>query len=71
MSPDADPPDDRWAREVCLIGHGERTCRYITMTANGWSCAKHSSLRAHLDERVRTKTMGARGDNCPGKGERL
>jgi hypothetical protein len=64
------PPDDKWAREVCLVGKGEICCRYLTMAPGGWSCAKHTSLRTLLDNRVATKTMHARGDNCPGKGSR-
>lgn len=65
-----DYPDGKWVREVCKVGQGYATCRYLTMSANGWSCAKHSSLRNHLDGRVAMKTMRARGDNCPGKDAR-
>ena len=62
------PPTDEWVRDVCLVGHGQDCCRYLTMSAAGWSCEKHSNLRSLLDRRVATKTISARGDNCPGRG---
>lgn len=65
-----EPPDDNWARMVCKIGQGHDCCRYLVMVPNGWSCAKHTELRAYLDQRVATKNMVARGDNCIGRGNR-
>lgn len=64
------PPDDEWARTVCLIGKGNACCRYLTMSPGGFSCEKHSTLRETLDRRVAHRQMVARGDNCEGKGSR-
>jgi hypothetical protein len=58
------PPDDVWAKSVCLIGFGAETCRYLTMGASGWGCAKLSSLRPIIDARA---DMRAKGDNCEGR----
>ncbi len=53
--------------EVCKIGQGHDCCRYLTMTPRqGWTCEKHTSWKNHLDDRVASKTITARGDNCPG-----
>jgi hypothetical protein len=52
---------------VCRPGAGADTCRYLTV-AEGWSCAKWTSMHAMIDDRVAAGTMGAQGDNCPGIG---
>lgn len=64
------PPDDKWAHEVCKVGQGHETCRYLAISPDGWSCEKHTDLKAYLDRRVAEKTITARGDNCPGRGAR-
>jgi hypothetical protein len=61
------PPDNEWARTVCKIGEGHACCRYLTMGRGGWSCAKQTSFKAHLDRRVERGDMRARGDNCDGR----
>lgn len=53
-------------KDVCKIGQGNACCRYLVMGGGGFECAKHSSLRNVLDERVKSKTINAQGDNCPG-----
>ncbi len=58
---------DDHVRETCRPGAGAETCRYLTMSAVGWSCEKHSSLADTLDDRVAAGTMVARGDNCEGR----
>jgi len=65
-----DPPTPEWAKGVCKLGQGHACCRYLTMAPEGWSCAKHTGLAALLDQRVQSKTMTARGDNCAGRGAR-
>jgi hypothetical protein len=65
-----DYPDDKYVKQVCLIGKGAACCRYLTMTSRGWSCAKHSDLKQHLDDRVIADSITAKGDNCPGKDSR-
>jgi hypothetical protein len=51
--------------ETCKVGHGAACCRYVTMGADGWYCAKvDPALRPAID--LRAATMTAKGDNCPG-----
>ena len=57
---------EAYVREVCRIGQGHACCRYLTMGAGGWDCAKNTSIRRILDERVVMENIVARGDNCPG-----
>lgn len=64
-----EPVTNDWAKTVCKVGQGHACCRYLTMGACGWSCQKHGSFKAHIDERVRAETMTARGDNCEGRVE--
>lgn len=58
-------PDDDHAKNVCKIGQAE-CCRYLTMAATGYSCAKHTSLKVTLDFRASKGEMKAIGDNCEG-----
>jgi hypothetical protein len=55
-----------YAKEVCKIGQGAACCRYLTMDKDGWDCAKWTSLRFTLDDRVENNEMNAHGDNCEG-----
>ena len=51
-------------KDICKIGQGYDTCRYLMMGIT-WQCAKlDSSMKATLD--ARGDSMNARGDNCPG-----
>jgi hypothetical protein len=52
---------------VCRPGQGAGTCRYLTTSAKGFGCEKHTELADYLDERVRTNSMTAQGDNCEGR----
>lgn len=70
---DLTPPDDTWVKFVCKIGAGAECCKYLTMSAGagaGWSCEKHTSLAATIDEKARTGKFTAISDNCEGRGER-
>lgn len=60
---------DSHVMEVCRPGEKAGTCRYLAMGVTGWSCEKHTSLAEVLDNRVRTGTINARGDNCEGRGK--
>lgn len=53
--------------DICRPGEGTATCRYLTMSAKGWSCRKHTLLADTLDSRVIAETIIARGDNCEGR----
>ena len=52
--------------KFCKPWNGKETCRYLTMSPDGWGCEKGTSLGRTLDERVAANTMNAQGDNCPG-----
>lgn len=54
------------AQKICKPGT-EECCRYLTMTASGWECAKNTALKGILDARVGAGTMRATGDNCDGR----
>jgi hypothetical protein len=56
---------DEYRNEVCKIGQGHDCCRFLTM-GRDFECAKHTSLRTLLDNRVAERSMTARGDNCEG-----
>lgn len=51
---------------VCQIGNGEACCRYLTAGGQGFECAKHTGLRATLDNRAAMGDMVAQSDNCNG-----
>ena len=59
-------PDQQQVETVCLIGQGEKCCRYLTMAPTGWSCEKLSDAGRLLDIRAAAGQMTARGDNCVG-----
>ena len=52
--------------KCCKPGKRKKTCRYLTMSSDGWDCVKSTSMGHLLDERVKTNTIWAQGDNCPG-----
>lgn len=58
-------PPESHVETFCKPGSGEKTCRYLLMEEK-FKCAKTSSLRSHIDERVENAEMGAKGDNCGG-----
>ena len=55
---------DQHRESVCKIGQGPACCRYVTMGADGWGCAKNTSMRPAID--ARAEQMNAKGDNCGG-----
>jgi len=54
--------------DICKIGKGESTCRYLVMNTllMGMQCAKFTDMAAALDARVAAGTLMARGNNCHG-----
>lgn len=58
--------DNKHLKEVCKIGQGEATCRYIVCSVDGFGCAKNTNIKRVLDIRVEENAMTAKGDNCPG-----
>ena len=53
-------------RNTCKIGQAEKCCRYLTVGAEGFECAKLTSLKPTIDARVEAGTFTAKGDNCLG-----
>lgn len=56
--------DDDYRDTTCKIGQGAECCRYLTVGAGGWSCAKPTAMRHAIDNRL--KDIKAKGDNCDG-----
>lgn len=56
----------KYVNEVCKIGKGNDSCRYLVSGHYGFECAKHTMIAPQLDRRVKEKTLTARGDNCKG-----
>jgi len=56
----------KYVNETCRIGQLDKCCRYLTCSADGFCCEKHSSLKELLDKRANEKSMTARADNCKG-----
>lgn len=55
---------DEYRNDVCKIGKGAACCRYLAMSAKGWSCEKRGGMRFGID--ARAEKMVAKGDNCDG-----
>lgn len=54
---------DKQLKEVCKMGQGEKTCRYIVCGADGFTCGKNGPLYYDL---TFNNQMRAKGDNCNG-----
>lgn len=52
--------------KVCLMGQGKLCCRFLVVSGEGISCAKHSDFHKTINYRAETEQMVARGDNCEG-----
>jgi hypothetical protein len=54
-------------RDVCKVGYGEETCRYVVAGINGIECAKlEERAKKEIDSRVAKGLFVAKGDNCIG-----
>ena len=54
--------------KVCRPGHGAETCRYLTMDAEGWACARgNDKLEGYIEEQMTRGRMTAVGVNCSGR----
>lgn len=60
--------DSKTLKEVCKVGSGETTCRFVTVGSKGFECAKHTSVASIINARIAAGTFNAKGDNCEGKG---
>lgn len=58
-------PDEK-LNKICKMGQGHECCRYITVSSEGFECAKGTLLQKTLDFRASRNQMTARGNNCKG-----
>ncbi|MBI4118341.1 MAG: hypothetical protein HY455_02315 [Parcubacteria group bacterium] len=59
-------PTEQHVREVCKLGQGEKSCRYLAMGGRGgWTCLR-AKQKEYLDGRVANGQLQAKGDNCEG-----
>lgn len=59
-------PSEDHAKEICKLGQGEKTCRYLVVGEKGFKCGKYNFVRGAIDERSEAGTMNAKGNNCEG-----
>ncbi len=60
--------------KVCQIGCGNKCCRYIGLTVDGYVCVKNTPIKENIDLQVERAIQGkgkftARGNNCEGFGQ--
>ena len=42
--------------QVCRPGHGAETCRFLTMSHDGWACARgDDKLEAYIEEQMKLR----------------
>ena len=56
--------DDKKLKEICKIGQGEECCRYLVLGPQGFECGKFQGYKNLIDERVKTGSFNAKGDNA-------
>lgn len=54
---------------VCKLYQKNSTCRYLSLTVQGFVCVKKSPMKKVLDNMVKENKMIAKSDNCEGLGE--
>jgi hypothetical protein len=58
---------NEFVKDVCKIGQGHKTCRYLVRKPQEWMCCKLiEGAKKYFDGRVSRGTMYAVGDNCGG-----
>ncbi|MBU3942765.1 hypothetical protein KKA24_02160 [Patescibacteria group bacterium] len=59
-------PTQKHVIEICKMGQGKETCRYLAV-GSSWECLKtNCSLRKNINKRVEINEIIAKGDNCEG-----
>ncbi len=58
--------NEKWIDEVCKIGQGVECCRYLVCGADGFECAKDTSLKTVIDRQAMAGKMTADADGCEG-----
>ena len=59
---------DEKMKNICLIGEGERTCRYIVLSKIGFVCSKKTPMSETFDDLVNKNKITAKSNNCEGLG---
>ena len=57
--------DGKTLREICKIGQGALTCKFILCGKDGFRCAKGTKMQIAIEICVQVVQI-AKGDNCPG-----
>ena len=52
--------------KMCKKGQGKCTCRYLSLSKEGFFCSKNTELKKTIDEAVVSGKFKAKGDNCDG-----
>lgn len=55
---------DEHTEEICKVGKGNETCRYLTSSAGSFVCAKFGPLMETLNNKAKNNEMESLGDNC-------
>lgn len=58
--------DKEYIMNTCKIGQGADCCRYVVAGTSGIECAKLTSMKETIDQRVETGQFTATSDNCDG-----
>ena len=54
--------------KVCRPGHGAETCRFLTMSHDGWACARgNGELEEYIAKQMKRGLLTARAINCSGR----
>ena len=62
--------DKNHLQNMCKKNQGEKTCRYIMLSNNGYVCVKNTAMKKSIDILCDKEQMTARGDNCDGLGDK-
>lgn len=59
--------NENYLYDVCKLGDGELTCRYLTCDQKGFACGKlDPDIARTINARIAEGTFGAHGDHCHG-----
>jgi len=58
---------DTYLDSICKIHQGEKTCRYICLSIDGYKCVKNTPMKKVINNMVKDRIIKVNGDNCAGK----
>ena len=53
-------------KDICKRGGRAKCCRYLIAGTDGFECAKLTTLKPVIDNKVKKGQFTAKGDNCLG-----